>query len=98
MGNDEGGAVLHQSVQRFADLGFGFGIHGGGRVIEDQDARILQQGAGNRNTLFLSAGERDAFFADQRVVAIWKGQDHIMDGGGFRGALDLFLRTSRPTP
>ena len=80
--------VVRFSISPFsalADFGFGLGVHRGGRVVQDQDARILQQGAGNRHALFLSAGEGHAFFADQRVVAIRESQDHIMDGGGFRG-------------
>ncbi len=90
--DDEGRAVLHQRVERFADLRLCFQVHGGGRVVEDQDTRILQQRARDGHTLLLSARKRHAFFADQRVVAVGEGQDHIMDGGGFRGALDLVLR------
>jgi hypothetical protein len=87
MRDDESGAVLHQVIQRFADLGFGLRVHGRGGVIEDQDARILQQGARNGHALLLPAGERHAFFTDHGVVAIGESHDHVMHGGGFRGAL-----------
>jgi hypothetical protein len=32
------------------------GIHAGSRIIQNQDARVEQQGAGNRHPLPLSAG------------------------------------------
>src|SRR5207247_8578204 len=37
-------------------------------VVEDQDPRVLGDGAGDRGALLLPTGERDATFADHRVV------------------------------
>ena len=53
MGDDEGGAVRHQFIQRFADLHFSFHIHGGGGVIQNEDARVDQQSAGDGDALLL---------------------------------------------
>jgi len=94
--NDEGGTVLHQVIERRADLGFGFGIHRGGGVIQYQDARILQKSPGNRNALFLPAAQCHALLSDQGMVALGEAQDHIMDGGSFRGAFDLFIGDIAP--
>jgi hypothetical protein len=98
VGDDEGGAVFHQVLQRFADLGFGFGVDRGGRVIQDQDARVFEQGAGNRHALLLPAREGDARSPTRVLVTVREGQDHIVDGGGARGGFDFFVGTSRPTP
>src|SRR6185503_9553770 len=42
--------------------------------------------------LLLSAGECDAFLANQRVIAIREGKYHIVDCGRFCGAFHFFLR------
>ena len=83
--DDEGRAAFHQRVERFLDLRLGRQIHAGGRVVQDQDARIEQQGAGDGDALLLSAAEGGAAFADGRVVAIGEGHDEVMRGGGFGG-------------
>ena len=58
VGDDEGGAALHQPVERLLDQLLGLGVHAGGGVVEDQDARVDQQGAGDGDALLLPAGER----------------------------------------
>ena len=52
---------------------------------------ILEQGAGDGHALLLPAGEGDAFLADQGVVALREGEDHIVDGGSPGGGFDHFL-------
>ena len=49
-------------------------VHAAGRVVEDQDARVHQQGAGDGDALLLPAGERGAALADRRVVALRERQ------------------------
>ena len=70
MRDEDGGAPLHDLAQVIQDAVFGLRVHAGQRVVEHQDARIANQGAGNRRALFLSAGERYAALAHQRVVAL----------------------------
>ena len=53
--DDEGGASLHQPVESQTDEMLRFGIHTGSRIIQNQNTRIHQHGAGNGDTLFLPA-------------------------------------------
>src|ERR1700679_3998770 len=47
VGDDEGGAAAHQVAQTFLDERFGFGIEAGGGFVENQDARIGEDSAGD---------------------------------------------------
>src|ERR1700720_1774180 len=64
MRDDQGGAAAQQAVEGFADLDFGFGVHAGGGFVEDEEARIVGQGAGEVDELALAYRERGAAFAD----------------------------------
>ena len=57
VGDDEGGAAVHDEVHAAADQVFGFGIDAGGGVIEDEDARVGEDGPGDGQALLLPAGE-----------------------------------------
>lgn len=59
--------------------------------IQNDDGRILQHGAGNRNTLLLAAGKACAAFADDRVVAVGQGRDKVVAAGFLRGSHDLLM-------
>ena len=52
--DDQSGAILHQLIQRILDQLLAFGIKCAGRLIKQQDRRILEQCPGNRQALFLS--------------------------------------------
>ena len=61
----EGGAVLHHLVERGLHLGLGGGVERAGRLVEDQDRRVLQQRARDRQPLALAAGQQAAALADR---------------------------------
>ena len=63
MRDDERRAVVHQLLQRILDEALGLGVERGGRFVEDQDRRILQQRARDRDALPLSAREQHAAIA-----------------------------------
>ena len=65
----EGGAALHHFVERGIDLGLGDGIERAGRLIENQDRRILQQRARDRQPLPLAAGQHAPALAGIGVEA-----------------------------
>ena len=50
----EGGASLHQVREAFLDGGFGFGVEAGGGFVQNQDARVGQDGAGDGDALALA--------------------------------------------
>src|SRR5574341_653241 len=45
--DDDAGALAHDPAQALEDLGLGVGVHGRESVVEDQDARVLRDGAGD---------------------------------------------------
>ena len=69
MCDDEGRAVLAQLVDRNLDACFGFNVERTGRLVEDEDRRILEDCAGNGDTLAFTAGELRTALADNRAVA-----------------------------
>ena len=64
MGDHENGAPYHQVRERLLHEFFGFGVEFRGGLIENQDWRILQQGAGDGDALPLAAAQPLAAIAD----------------------------------
>ena len=60
MGDQKGRASLEHPVDRLLDLVLGGAVDGAGRIVQDQDARVGEQRAGNGQPLALPAGERHA--------------------------------------
>src|SRR5947209_851371 len=78
MGDDNGGAVLAEMLDRFLDLLFGFRIKRCGRFVEQDDWGVLHERAGDRDALALSSRQLGAVLADRRVVAEGKTRDEFM--------------------
>ena len=85
VGDDEGGAAAHQVRKAFLNEGFGFGVEAGGGFVENQDARVGQDGAGDGDALRLAAGELDAAFADDGVVLLFEAFGEFVDAGDAAG-------------
>ena len=68
-------APLHQLLERRLHIGLGFRVQVRRRLIEDEDARALQDRAGNRDPLALAAGEPVPALSDHRVVPFGKRHD-----------------------
>src|ERR1022692_3206738 len=85
----EGGAALHQVGETFLNGGLGFGIEAAGSLVEDEDARIGENGAGDGDALPLTAGELDAALADDGVVLLLELFGELIDAGDAAGGLDL---------
>ena len=60
---------LHSSRDRVLHVALGFRIKRRGRFVEQDDRRVLDQGARDGDALALTAGKLHAVFADRRVVA-----------------------------
>ena len=93
--DDEGRPALHEEVEAGLDQGFGLGVERAGGFVEDEDAGVGEDGAGDGETLALAAGELDAALADDGVVAasgkrsansstraILAGFEEVFFGGG----------------
>ena len=91
VGDDEGGAAAHQVGEALLNQGFGFGIEAGGGFVEDQDARIGQNGAGDGDALALAAGKLDAALADDGVVLVGERFGEFVDAGDAAGGEDVLF-------
>ena len=81
VGDDERGAPLDQLGQGLLDQVLGLHVHRRGRVVQDEDARVEQQGARDGDALLLAAGEGHAALADPGVVAVGQRRDEVVDLG-----------------
>ena len=69
MGDHDGGAVLAEMLDRLLHLLLGFGVERGSGFIEQDERRVPDQRAGDRDALALAAGKLRAELADRRVIA-----------------------------
>ncbi len=70
MGDNDRGAILHQFLQGQLHLVFALGVQGAGRLIQQQDFRIVENGPGQRDALALAAGQPDPLLPQMTGVAI----------------------------
>ena len=77
------------------NLPLGFGIERGGGFVEQDQRRVLEQRARDRDALALAAGELQPVFPDRRVVSVRERHDEIVRVSGPRGGDDLGLGRTR---
>ena len=63
-------ASAHQAAQGFADRFLGLAVERGGRFVEQQERRVLEEGARDGDALALAAGKLDAALADDGVECL----------------------------
>src|SRR6202041_476409 len=91
MGDDEGGASVHEIRKALLDHLFGFRVEAGSGFVENQNAGLGENGARNRKTLTLAAGKFHAALAYHSVVFVGERFGELIDSRGLTGAHDLFL-------
>ena len=91
VGDQQCSAPLQDAAHGALDLVFGVAVDGAGRIVQHEDARVAEKGAGNGNALALAAGEHDASFADHGFVAFGKAHNEVVRLRFFGGGFDLFL-------
>ena len=57
-------------VERRLDRFLGAAVERAGGLVEDQDRRVLQQGAGDRHPLLLAARQLQPALADHQFIAL----------------------------
>ncbi len=92
MRDDDNGAALNDVAHVRLDDALGLVIEGGRRLIEDQDARIADKGAGDRDALPLAARQRHTTFANRRIVAARHLGNELMRAGKLGRLDDAFHR------
>src|SRR6266446_1355599 len=80
---------MHDAAQAGENALLGLRVDAGERIVEDQDARVADDGAGDSGALFLSTGESDAALADDGFVFMGEAFDVRIEAGDFRGLADL---------
>src|SRR5665647_2492126 len=90
--NDQRSASLHQSFQGGLNLAFRFAVQCGGGFVEDEDGRVLENGACNCDALALASGKFYAALADQRVKSLRHFAYEYHRMGGLCGVNDFCLR------
>ena len=69
MGNDECGPTLHHLVERGLNLGLGHRVERACGLIQDQNRRVFEKRARDREALTLAAGKHPSALADHHVKA-----------------------------
>ena len=88
---------LHQPIERLLDHGLVLRIDRGERFVEDQDRRVAQNRARDREALALPAGQARAALADHRLVTVGQRLDELVRVCGARGRFDfLHVASGRP--
>ena len=95
VGDDERGAAVEQAAQRALDPPLGADVDRARRLVEDQDPRVGEQRAAERDELALAEREAEAALAELRVVAVLEPLDELVGADRARGGDDL-LAASRP--
>ena len=89
--DDDDGLALHQLRNAALDLGFVFHVEACGRFVKQDDGRVFQQGACNRDSLAFAARERVAVFADNGVVTLRHFLHEFVAASEFCHLQDFFV-------
>ena len=74
--------ILEQRGERSLEAGFVLYIQRGGRLVQQNNGGVFQQGAGNRNTLAFTPGQSRAIFAHHRQVSLRQTLNKLIALGG----------------
>ena len=97
MRDGDDGPARRESFERHLDLLFRFGIERGRGFVEEQDRRILQERAGDGETLLLSAREHAALVADGRFVSLRLRDNEVMRVSRLRCGVNFHRRRVEPS-
>ncbi len=92
VGDDEGGAPGHEAQERFLNVEFGARIDAARGFVQDQDARVGEEGAGDGQQLALALAEIVSLFGDLGLVALRQAADEPVGIGQFGRCSNLFIR------
>ena len=80
---------LRYAVERVLDFLLGVAVERGGRLVEHQDRRRLEDGARDGDALLLAARQLQPALADLGLVALRRNADEAVDLREPRGLLDF---------
>ncbi len=85
VGDDDRGAARQEPGEGVPDQELGFGVDAGGRLVQDQDLRIVGEGAGEGEQLLLPDRQRGAPFPEPGFVPPVQAPDEGVGVDGLRG-------------
>src|SRR5215813_2973475 len=91
MSDDERRAAAHEIAQALLDERLRFGVQTRCSFIQNQDARIGEDRASDRDTLLLAAGEFDAAFSNHGVVFLLERFREFVHAGDAASSKNLRL-------
>ena len=77
-GDDDRRGLREVALEVVEDLAFSAGIEGARRVVEEQHARLADEGAGEGDALSLPAGQADTALTDRRVDPLRQLADELV--------------------
>mmetsp|Transcript_25241 Transcript_25241/g.74098 ORF Transcript_25241/g.74098 Transcript_25241/m.74098 type:complete len:414 (+) Transcript_25241:22-1263(+) len=81
VGDDDGGAVLHEALQGRLHQRLALRVQGGGGLVQEEERGVVKQRARDGHPLFLPAGEAHPALADKGVVAVGEARDEVVRVG-----------------
>ncbi len=86
----------HRTIQCLPHQGLALGVKRGGGLVQQQDRRPAQDGAGNGDALALAAGECHHALADRAFQLLRQPGDEFVDKRQPAGFLDFGIGGVRP--
>jgi hypothetical protein len=97
MGDHQRGSVAHQLFQRALYQRLAFGVQRGGRLVQQQQRRVAQDGPCDRDALTLAAGQGDAALAQFGFNPPRQPTDEFAGVGEGRRVFDLDIAGEGPS-
>src|SRR5579875_913012 len=91
MSDDQRGASIEQTMQALLHQQFGERVDIGGCFVQNQDTRVGQERAGERDKLALPDAQVATAFLNRCIVALWHAHDQVVQTDGARRLHDLFI-------
>src|SRR5262245_65807171 len=79
MGDDEACATVEERAERLLHAALGYGVERAGRLVEDEDAGVLEKRARDRQPLPLASRQTIAALSDDRVVPVGQTGDDVVN-------------------
>ena len=90
VGDDERSSVDQKAAKRNLDAALGADVDGRGRLVEDEDARVGEEGPGKGDELPLPERQARAAFLQLRLVSVLECRDELVRADSL-GGLDDFI-------
>ena len=93
--NHQSGSAINQTLERLLDQRFRFSVNGRRGFIQDEDRAILQDGPGDGNSLFLTAGKLYPAFADDCLQPFGHMLNELIHVGDVHRPVERFFARFR---